>query len=59
MVIWFLLLGVGIILVFKFIEKALDRWNEQERERESDIRDRWYEERDKVMEEVERHIKEE
>lgn len=56
MLLWFILIGVGIIVVFHFIGKASDVFNHQELERQNDIRDRWYEERDKAVEELEREI---
>lgn len=58
MLLWFALIFVGIVVIFWLIGKASDSFNKAEMERQEDIRNRWYDERDKAVEEAERRAEE-
>lgn len=49
MLLWFGLLGIGIIVFFWIVGKISDAFARHEMKMEADLRDRWYEERDKLI----------
>ena len=49
MLLWFALIGIGIIIIFWIVGKISDAFEEQDRKFYEDIEDRWYEERDKLI----------
>lgn len=49
MLLWFALIGVGIIVFFWIVGKISDAFDRQERKMRADLEDHWYEERDKLI----------
>lgn len=49
MLLWFTLLGIGIIVFFWLIGKMLEAFDEQDRKFYTELEERWYEERDKLI----------
>jgi hypothetical protein len=49
MLLWFALLGLGIIVFFWLVGKLLDAFDRQDRKMRAELDSRWYEERDKAI----------
>lgn len=51
MLLWFTLLAVGIIIFFWLLSKLLAAFDRQDRKIEAELNNRWYQEREKALEE--------
>jgi hypothetical protein len=48
MIIWFIFIGIAIIVFFWVAGKMSDAFDRQERKFRADLEDRWYEEQEKI-----------